>query len=94
MSAPIDLLPDAMRAVLGITSAKLHDNPTDAAMLINGYLEDAANVGVAAPDAWAVLFAASTSWFATLVQHHALSTRQVPTKVVQQMARNLQGAQP
>lgn len=86
------LLDEAFQTSLGVASAKVHNQPADAALLIKGYLDDAAARDIPAVDAWATLFSASASWFTSLVECRAVHHNTSPAKVIQQLAVNLSGA--
>jgi len=90
MNAAEALLPDATRTVLGIATAKIGGNESDAALLLNCYMADAAQKHQSPADAWAVLFSASASWFTAMLEHHAAATRQPASAVVRTLAYNLE----
>lgn len=92
MSASKDLLPDAFSTAIGVATAKINANQAGVEMLLTGYREDARAMGYDDNTAWAVLFAATSSWMTTLIECRAHHHNSSPTLIAQELAHMNAGA--
>lgn len=84
--ADMDTMFRAQRTVLGVVKARQIDSQNDAALLINGYLEEETAKGRSIASSWALLFSASTVWLDALIRTDAAHHKTTPATRLSELA--------
>lgn len=90
--AVLEVYKEALRTVPALLACKNRQSQSDAQMLINSYMAEAAGWEVDRSTAWSVLFAASQNTNASLVQALAVSEGTCEDEIVERMVGAAQDA--